>query len=148
MKKLLLCILICFLAGDSKAQKMSLEIIGTAPDFNYTTISDYEQPKVASNAIKLKVDTKWRSYQIEFRSDGQIRTSSGQSIPAEKFFLRLQNTFRLIPLSATDDRLLLSRDRYDRDDETYYVDFIVAPLYYDYDPGSYVVNILFTLTSD
>lgn len=148
MKKTFLYFLFSFLMLSAKAQKMSLDIIGTAPDFNYTTIRDYELPKVASNAIRLKVDTKKNEYQIHFRSDGPIKTSSGQSIPAEKILLRLHNTFRLIPLSATDDRLLLSRDRHDDDDETYYLDFIVAPLYYDYDPGSYVVNILFTLTSD
>ncbi len=148
MKKLLLCILISFLAVDSSAQKMSLDIIGTAPDFNYTTISDYENQKVANNAIRLNVDTKKKKYQIDFRSDGPIRTSSGQSIPAEKFSIRIHNTIPLIPLSATNDQHLISNDKKDKDEDTYYLDFIVAPLYFDYDPGSYVVNILFTLTSD
>lgn len=148
MKKIFLCMLISLLFQNVKAQKMSLDIIGTAPDFNYTTISDYEQQKVANNAIRLKVDTKKKEYQIDFRSDGPIKTSSGQSIPAEKFSIRIHNTIPLIPLSSTNDQYLLSKDRHDKDDETYYLDFVVAPLYYDYDPGSYTVNILFTLTSD
>ncbi len=148
MKTFLLCILISFMAAKTQAQKMKLDIIGTAPDFNYASISDYENQKVANNAIQLKVDTKKKKYQIDFRSDGQITTSSGQSIPAEKFSIRIHNTIPLIPLSATNDQLLLSRNKQDKDEETYYLDFIVAPLYFDYDPGSYVVNILFTLTSD
>lgn len=148
MKKILLCILISFLWHNAKAQKMSLDIIGTAPDFNYTTISDYENQKVANNAIRLKVDTKRKNFQIGFRSDGPIKTNSGQSIPAEKFSIRIHNTIPLIPLSSTNDQHLISNNRKDKDEETYYLDFIVAPLYFDYDPGSYVVNILFTLTSD
>ena len=148
MKKILLCTLISFLLNNVHAQKMSLDIIGSAPDFNYTTISDYENPKVANNAIQLKVDTKQKKYQIDFRSDGPIKTSSGQSIPADKFSIRIHNTIPLIPLSATNDQRLLSNDKKDKDEESYYLDFIVAPLYFDYDPGSYVVNILFTLTSD
>ncbi|WP_411275385.1 hypothetical protein [Daejeonella sp.] len=148
MKKILLCLLFSFVAADTKAQKMSLDIIGTAPDFNYTTISDYENQKVANNAIRLNIDAKKKNYQIDFRSDGPIKTSSGQSIPAEKFSIRIHNTIPLIPLSATNDQHLISVDRNDKDGEIYYLDFIVAPLYFDYDPGSYVVNILFTLTSD
>lgn len=148
MKKTLCCLLFSFSLLSVNAQKMSLDIIGTAPDFNYTTISDYENPKVANNAIRLNVDTKKNGYQVYFRSDGPIKTSSGQSIPADKFFIRIHNTIPQIPLSATNDQLLLSTDKNDRDEESYYLDFIVAPLYYDYDPGSYVVNILFTLTKD
>ena len=148
MKKILLCILISFLAADSKAQKMSFDIIGIAPDFNYTTISDYENQKVANNAIRIKVDTKRKNYQIYFRSDGPIKTSSGQSIPAEKFSIRINNTIPLIPLSATNNQHLLSNVKRDKDEEIHFLDFIVAPLFFDYDPGSYVVNILFTLTSD
>lgn len=148
MKKILLYLLFSFLLLNVKAQKMNLDIIGTTPDFNYTTISDYENPKVANNAIRLNVDTKQSKYQIYFRSDGPIKTSSGQSIPAEKFFIRIHNTTPQIPLSATNDQLLLTNDKKGKDNESYYLDFIVAPLYYDYDPGSYVVNILFTLTKD
>ena len=148
MKKILLCILISFLSADSKAQKLSFDIIGTAPDFNYTTISDYENQKVANNAIRIKVDTKRKNYQIYFRSDGPIKTSSGQSIPAEKFSIRINNTIPLIPLSATNNQHLLSNVKKDKDEEIHFLDFIVAPLFFDYDPGSYVVNILFTLTSD
>jgi len=127
---------------------MSLGITGISPDFNYTTISDYENQKVANNAIRLNVDTKKKNYRINFRSDGPIRTSSGQSIPAEKFSIRIHNTTPLIPLSATNDQHLISVDKNDKDNEVYFLDFIVAPLYFDYDPGSYLVNILFTLTSD
>lgn len=148
MKKTLISFLFLFSIVTVKAQKMSLDIIGTAPDFNYNSISDYENPKVAANAIRLNVDTKKRAYQIYFRSDGPIKTSSGQSIPADKFFIRINNTIPQIPLSATNDQLLISNNKGDNDDETYNLDFIVAPLYYDYDPGSYVVNILFTLIKD
>lgn len=127
---------------------MSLDITGNAPDFNYSTISDYENPKIANNAIRLDVDTKKKGYHVSFRSDGPIKTSSGQSIPESKFGIRIHNTIPVIPLSSTNDQLLINNNKNDKDDESYYLDFIVAPLFYDYDPGSYVVNILFTLTKD
>lgn len=130
------------------AQKMSLDIAGNVPDFNYSTISDYENPKIANNAIRLDVDTKKKGYHVSFRSDGPIKTSSGQSIPESKFGIRIHNTIPVIPLSSTNDQLLINNNKNDKDDESYYLDFIVAPLFYDYDPGSYVVNILFTLTKD
>ncbi len=127
---------------------MSLDITGNAPDFNYSTISDYENPKIANNAIRLDVDTKKNGYHVSFRSDGPIKTSSGQSIPESKFGIRIHNTIPVVPLSSTNDQLLINNNRNDRDEESYYLDFIVAPLLYDYDPGSYVVNILFTLIKD
>lgn len=130
------------------AQKMSLDISGNAPDFNYSTISDYENQKIAHNAIRLDVDTKKNGYHVSFRSDGPIKTSSGQSIPESKFGIRIHNTIPVIPLSSTNDQLLINNNRNDKDNESFYLDFIVAPLFYDYDPGSYVVNILFTLTKD
>lgn len=133
---------------SAKAQKMSLDLIGTAPDFNYTTISDYENPKVFNNAVRLNVDSKKKGYHIYFRSDGPIKTSNGQSIPENKFGIRIHNTIPVMPLSATNDQLLFFNGKNNKDEESYYLDFIIAPLYYEYDPGSYVVNILFTLTSD
>lgn len=130
---------------------MSLDITGISPDFNYNTISDYETTKIANNAIRLDIDTKKKGYQVYFRSDGPIKTSSGQSIPESKFGIRIHNTVPVVPLSSTNDQLLINSgkdDKNDKDDESYYLDFIVSPLYYDYDPGSYIVNILFTLTKD
>lgn len=148
MKKSILCLLFSILFLGVNAQKMSLDITGNAPDFNYSTISDYENPKIANNAIRLDVDTKKKGYHVSFRSDGPIKTSSGQSIPESKFGIRIHNTIPVIPLSSTNDQLLINNNKNDKDDESYYLDFIVAPLFYDYDPGSYVVNILFTLTKD
>ncbi len=148
MKKNLVLLLFSLFCFSAEAQKMSLGIIGTAPDFNYISISDYENPKVFNNAVRLNVDTKKKGYHIYFRSDGPIKTSNGQSIPENKFGIRIHNTIPVMPLSATNDQLLLFSDKKEKDEESYYLDFIIAPLYYDYDPGSYVVNILFTLTSN
>lgn len=148
MKKSILCLLFSILFLGGYAQKMSLDITGNAPDFNYSTISDYENQKIAHNAIRLDVDTKKKGYHVSFRSDGPIKTSSGQSIPESKFGIRIHNTIPVIPLSSTNDQLLINNNRNDKDNESFYLDFIVAPLFYDYDPGSYVVNILFTLTRD
>ncbi|MDP3642948.1 MAG: hypothetical protein Q8S54_07115 [Bacteroidota bacterium] len=148
MKITILYLLFSFLFVSVNAQKMSLDIIGTPPDFNYNTISDYETPKIANNAIRIDVDTKKTGYQIYIRSDGPIKTSSGQSIPESKFGIRIHNTIQVVPLSSTNDALLISLDNNDKDVESYYLDFIVSPLYYDYDPGSYIVNILFTLTKN
>lgn len=152
MKITILYLLFSFLLVSVNAQKMSLDIIGTPPDFNYNTISDYETPKIANNAIRIDV-TKKKGYHIYFRSDGPIKTSSGQSIPESKFGIRIHNTIQVVPLSSTNDQLLISTDKKDKDkkdknEESYYLDFIVSPLYYDYDPGSYIVNILFTLTKN
>jgi hypothetical protein len=148
MKITILYLLFSFLFVSVNAQKMSLNIIGTPPDFNYNTISDYETPKIANNAIYIDVDTKKKGYQIYIRSDGPIITSSGQSIPESKFGVRIHNTIQVVPLSSTNDALLISLDKNNKGRESYYLDFIVSPLYYDYDPGSYIVNILFTLTKN
>lgn len=148
MKRFFFYLLFSFHFLSVHAQKMSLDITGTSPDFNYNTISDYENPKVANNAIRINVDTKKAGYHVYFRSDGPIKTSSGQTIPESKFGIRIHNTIPVAPLSATNDQLLFLSDKKDKDDESYYLDFIVAPLFYDYDPGSYIVNILFTLTKD
>lgn len=157
MKRFFFYLLFSFQFLSVHAQKMSLDITGTSPDFNYNTISDYETTKIANNAIRLDIDTKKKGYQVYFRSDGPIKTSSGQSIPESKFGIRIHNTVPVVPLSSTNDQLLINSgkkdsdkdsDKNDKDSKPYYLDFIVSPLYYDYDPGSYIVNILFTLTKD
>lgn len=145
MKKVILSVIFSTFFLTTFAQEISLNIRGTAPDFNYTSISDYENPKVAENAIRLDIETKKKSYSVSFRSDGPIRMNSGQSIPESKFGIRIHNTVPVVPLSFTNDQLLIKNDKNDKDDESYYLDFIVSPLFYDFDPGSYVVNILFTL---
>lgn len=148
MKRIFFYLLFSFQFLSVHAQKMSLDITGTSPDFNYNTISDYETTKIANNAIRLDIDTKKKGYHVYFRSDGPIKTSSGQTIPESKFGIRIHNTIPVAPLSATNDQLLILSDKKDKDDESYYLDFIASPLFYDYDPGSYIVNILFTLTKD
>jgi len=151
MKITLLCLLFSSLFFSINAQEISpdiidIDIFGTPPDFNYDTISDYETTKIANNAIRIDIDTKEKGYHLYFRSDGPIRTSSGQKIPESKFGLRIHNTIQVLPLSSNNDHLLIAMSN--KNQESYSLDFIVSPLYFDYDPGNYTVNILFTLTKN
>jgi hypothetical protein len=148
MKKIITCLSLSVFFFNVQAQKLSLNITSSAPDFNYQTISDYESVKTAENAIRLEIETQKKGYHVYFRADGPIKTSSGQVIPESKFGIRIHNTVPVFPLSATNDQQLIITDNKASSSASYYLDFIVSPLYYDYDPGSYTVNILFTLTQE
>ena len=153
IRKLLTTCLCCLFIYYGKAQNSSNYISATAntTNFNLSTANSLETEQTLSNAFTLDITSMNGPYSAYIRVFS-TNSSSATPIPANMLAVQLNNyrctrcsfTTAKIPLSQTDQQLIQGTKKSSGD--SYYYDLILAPIGYNYAPGTYTFTILFTMT--
>lgn len=153
IRKALLAALCCCCIGVGWAQNVSNYISATANATNFTlaTASALETEQTLTNAFTLDIASWNGPYSVYIRV---LNTNSSSATPIPASMLAVQlNTYHCsrctfttaqIPLSPTDQQLIQGTKKASSD--TYNYNLILGPIGYNYVPGTYTFNILFTMT--
>lgn len=164
-KKLSFSVFVVFtilLAGSQCIAQNSISLTGTVPTFYFVTISDYENTKIYPKAITLVISKQQggdnqndrqggnsKGYRVMFKAITDFISPSNKFINLDRVALKLTNNpMYPIALSKSDQVLISSKRSPKKDGDEYNIDFIANPLGYNYDPDTYTVTVLFTLTGD
>lgn len=127
--------------------EFELDIQDNQPNFVFNTIADYENGVTYPGAVRFSVKAKKKDdWKIFVKATGAAFTNGENSMPLSTLKIKVQG-FAECPLTTLDQQIAYGvPHNAEYEVINYLIDYTLAAPQYNYNPGTYTCDMLYTVT--